>query len=92
MSSLSGVKLDTVQFVLEYLIYQNFLEILDDPNAKITIPFLGDISVTDRKINVNLTDNFQEELYRIKKGDVSNLKAYFEQHWLDKLVEEIQEE
>jgi hypothetical protein len=92
MSALCGVKQDAMAMLLEFILYTNFVEMLDDPKTPIKIPLLGDIYMKeDGKALVDFSPAFLKTYNNVKKGDVTNIADYFEKRWLSTLVDSVVE-
>jgi hypothetical protein len=99
ISSLCGVKQETVSQVWKYTLLMNYLTLLENRKTKnhmIQVPFIGKVWVHEREdgeIDVQpfFTESFSEMIKRVKSGDDTRLVKYFEEEFVDPILQEIEE-
>jgi len=98
ISSLCGVKQETVSQVWKYTLLMNYLSLLENRSSKnhvVQIPFIGKIWVhegeSDLQIQPYFTEQFADMIRRVKSGDDTRLVKYFEEEFIDPVLTEIEE-
>ena len=98
ISSICGVKQETVSQIWKYTLLLNYLNMIEKKNPTISIiqvPLIGKIW-THLKPNgeiessVYLSSQIEESIKKIKSGDKLDIIKYFTQEFIDPVIEEIQ--
>jgi hypothetical protein len=99
ISSLCGIKQETVSQVWKYTLLMNYLNLLehrDSKNQVVQIPYIGKVWVheqDDGELSTQsfFTESFTEMLKRMKTGDDTKIMKYFEEEFIDPVLTEIEE-
>ena len=101
VSSLCGLKQDIIRQVWMYTFFNIYLSILENSDKNvhvITIPYLANMLVkpdTENKDDftafVSLSDDMKKALKDIKNKNETNLVKFFQEHFINKTLENVME-
>ena len=102
ISALCGIKQDIIKQVWQYTVFNVLLQLLEDKNKNfntLQIPFFGKILLkpdTERKGDFEsflaLNPNFKETIKAIKTGNETGLIAFFQENFINKVLDNFVEE
>ena len=102
ISSLLGVKQDTIKQVWEFTIFAWLLKFKDNPEklCRLVIPFFGSIGIKyksdvisndgltlDFDVFVSVDDNFKKLMYDAKNNNYDNVAEYLQNKYLTKIFD-----
>lgn len=100
VASVCGIKRASVQKVWEFTMYCIYLQIMehkDDTYNVIPVPYLGKILLKESKeykgdydTFLMVFDSVKEQIKKVKKDDMRDLIAYFDENFIDKAIEDLQ--
>jgi hypothetical protein len=99
ISTLCGVKQETVTLVWQYTLLVNYLRLLEEKDksySKIQIPLLGSVLIkhnSDGSTDVFplISELLKETIVKIKKGDDNSIVRYVQTEFLDKITNALDE-
>jgi hypothetical protein len=99
ISSLCGVKQEIIKEIWQFTLFNSFLELLENKDKNyniISIPFLGKILIKPDKENPEEYENFfiinedtKSIIKKIKNGQETELIQYFQNNFINKVLENI---
>jgi hypothetical protein len=100
ISSLCGLKKDIITQVWQYTFFQVYLDLLenkDKPYNEILLPYIGRLLIRPREnkdmdIMFAMNDNFSKVYKNIKNGDETGLIQFFQENFINKVIDNIQNE
>jgi len=99
ISSLCGVKQETVSQVWKYTLLMNYLGLLESRDSKhqvIQVPFVGRMWIHEGEdggldVQPMFSEAFIDMIKRVRSGDDTRLVKYFEEEFIDPVLLEISE-
>jgi hypothetical protein len=101
ISSLCGVKQEIIKEIWQFTLFSSFLEILENKDKNyniISIPFLGKILIKPDKEKPGELENFfilnedtKSIIKKIKNGYETELIQYFQDNFINRVLENIDE-
>jgi hypothetical protein len=101
ISSLCGVKQEIIKEIWQFTLFSSFLEILENKDKNyniISIPFLGKILIKPDKEKLGELENFfilnedtKSIIKKIKHGYETELIQYFQDNFINRVLENIDE-